>query len=324
MEVKSKRLQIAVIVPPNAQSLDVSGPIDAFLEANRQSGGSADYQLCLISIDKDKIVRAGGISLVADASVFDAWQSFDTLLVAGTSEYRQVFDNADLHMWLRWHSRRVRRCGSIGTGAFALGAAGLLHGKNVTTHWQHTAELAEKCPSANVFLNHIYVEDGALYTSAGVTAGLDLALKLIQEDHGRTIARKVAHRLVAFLKPSGRRKQFSRHLAMQGGSDERIATIQRWIYDHVNLDLTSEALAGRAGMGVRHFRRIFEMETGTTPGDFVEKVRVDEAKRLLQDRNMPLQHIALQCGYANAEVLSNVFRRRTGIRPRLYRESLRG
>lgn len=324
MEVRPHRRLIAIVIPPHAQSLDVSGPMDAFFEARRQSGGSAAYEFRLIAMSEDKIVQAGAMSLRADASIFDADETFDTLLVSGTADYEAVPETAMLQGWLRRNTAQARRYGAIGTGAFFLGAAGLLDGKNATTHWQHTAALAAAYPAARVLADHIYVEDGRLYTSAGVTAGIDLALKLIEDDHGRELARKIARRLVVCLKGTGRHAQFSAHLALQSADEERIQAVQRWILDHPSLDLTLQALAGRAAMGVRHFTRVFRRETGMTPGDFVDMTRVDAAKRLLEDCGRPLDYVASRCGFANAEVMRRVFLRRTGTRPSHYRERLRG
>jgi transcriptional regulator GlxA family with amidase domain len=315
--------QIAIIVPPNTQLLDVSGPMDAFLEANRQSGGVASYELCLVATSTNKMVRAGGTSLLADSSIFDEDQRIDTLLVMGTPDYAFAYESAELHAWLRRRAQMTRRCGSIGTGAFFLGAAGLLDGMNATTHWQHTAELAARCPSARILADHIYVEDGRLHTSAGVTAGIDLALKLIEEDYGRELARKVARSLVVSCQNFSEHLQFSSHLAARRPNEDRIQAVQQWIRDHLALDLTLKTLAGRAAMGVRHFSRVFQQETGTTPGDFVETARVEAARRLLADSDMMLKQVAARCGFANSDVMGRAFLRRTGTKPRLYRRDLR-
>jgi transcriptional regulator GlxA family with amidase domain len=323
LNASARRLSVAIVVPPNAQSLDVSGPMDALLEANRQSGGDAGYELSLISMNHDRTVRVGSMSLLADTSIFDDDQQIDTLLVAGTPDYYFAYESLDLHAWLRRTAPLTRRRCAVGTGAFFLGAAGLLNGMKATTHWQHTAELAARCPRANILTDHIYVEDQALYTSAGVTAGIDLALKLIEGDHGRELARKVAHRLVASLKRSGQRSQFSNRLASQNIGDERIQAVRDWVLNHLSLDLTLESLAARAGMGVRHFGRLFARETGTTPGDFVESAKVDAAKKLIETTNIPLNEIAVRCGFANANVMRCTFMRRMGVRPSFYRKKYR-
>ena len=315
---------IAIVVPQDAQSLDISGPLDAFLEANRQAPNRCSYAVRLLSTGPDRTVRAGGISLVADGSIFDEEGPIDTLLVAGTPTYAQAYADSTIHPWLRRHAPRSRRHGSVCTGAFFLGAAGLLDGLNVTTHWQHAAELAERFPAAKVASDQIFVQDGALWTSAGVTAGIDLALKLIEDDHGRDVALSVARRLVVFLKRPGGQSQFSAHLAAQVATEGRIQAVQHWILDHLPLELTVITLASRAGMSVRNFTRVFQQEAGMTPADFVEMARVDSARRLLEDTDKPLQRVASSCGFANPDTMRRAFLRRIGTGPSEYRERFRG
>lgn len=315
---------IAIVVPPNAQTLDVSGPLDAFLEANRQAPGKCNYSVRLLSTAPDRTVKAGGMSLVADGSIFDDEQPIDTLLVAGTPTYALAYTEAAVHAWLRRHAPRSRRHGSVCTGAFFLGAAGLLDGLNVTTHWQHAAELAERFPEAKVTSDQIFVRDGSLWTSAGVTAGIDLALKLIEDDHGRDVALAVARRLVVFLKRPGGQSQFSAHLAAQIATEGRIQAVQHWILDHLPLELSAKTLASRAGMSMRNFTRVFQQEAGITPADFVEMARVDSARRLLEDTDKPLQRVAASCGFVNPDTMRRAFMRRIGIGPSEYRQRFRG
>ena len=324
MSVAPRERSVVIVAPPNAQSLDVAGPLDAFLEANRQSGGKARYEVRLMSIGADRTVRAGGLSLVADASILDVDQPIDTLLVAGTPDYAQAYSCVDFHAWLRRRAPQTRRYGSVCTGAFFLGGAGLLDGLRATTHWQHAAELAERFPAAKVVADQIYVEDGSLYTSAGVTAGIDLALKLIEDDYGRELALQVARRLVVFLKRPGGQSQFSAHLAAQMASEDRIQAVQHWILDHLSLDLALHTLADRAAMSVRNFTRVFSSETGATPTDFVEMARVDAARRMLEDSDTPLQRVASRCGFASPDTMRRAFVRRIGTGPSDYRQRFRG
>ncbi|MEH2512285.1 transcriptional regulator GlxA family with amidase domain [Nitrobacteraceae bacterium AZCC 1564] len=324
MSTKSARKPIAIVVPPCAQSLDVSGPLDAFLEANRQSKNGAAYDVRLISTGVDRTVRAGGLSIVADTSIADDNKPIDTLLVAGTPDYAQAYSSDQLAAWLRRRAPKSRRYGSVCTGAFFLGAAGLLDGLHATTHWQHAMELAERFPAAKVIPDQIYIQDGALYTSAGVTAGIDLALKLIEDDYGRDLALMVARRLVVFLKRPGGQSQFSAHLAAQVADEGRIQAVQHWILDHLSLDLTLASLAARAAMSVRNFTRVFQSETGITPADFVEMARVDAARRLLEDSETPLQRVASRCGFSSPDTMRRAFLRRIGIGPSDYRERFQG
>jgi transcriptional regulator GlxA family with amidase domain len=199
----------------------------------------------------------------------------------------------------------------------------LLDGLNVTTHWQHATELAERFPAAGIVPDQIFVQDGTLWTSAGVTAGIDLALKLIEDDHGRDVALSVARRLVVFLKRPGGQSQFSAHLAAQLASEGRIQSVRHWILDHLSLELTVNTLAARAAMSVRNFTRLFQQETGITPAEFVEMARVDSARRLLEDSDKPLQRVASSCGFANPDTMRRAFLRRVGTGPSEYRERFR-
>jgi transcriptional regulator GlxA family with amidase domain len=316
-------MHVAIVAPPNVQSLDVSGPVDVFMEAARRSAGKAAYQVSLISIEKTEVVRAGGLSLVADTTIHGPDAQIDTLLVAGTPDFAVADTLTEFQAWLRRRAPEVRRYGSVCTGAFFLGAAGLLDGKQVTTHWAHAAELAARYPAAHVEPDRIYVQDGPLYTSAGVTAGIDLALMLIEEDHGRELALSVARRLVMFLKRPGGQSQFSAHLAAQIATESRIQSVQHWIVDNLSADMSLAALAARAGMSVRNFSRVFQSETGSTPADFVEMVRVDAARRLLEDSETPLQRVASRCGFGAADTMRRAFIRRIGTGPQDYRSRFR-
>jgi len=323
MVAKNAQKSVAIIVPPNAQSLDVSGPLDAFLEANRHASGGSLYEVRLVGTGARRTIKVGGMSLVADSSIFDDVGSIDTMLVAGTPDYAIAYNSGDFHAWLRRRAPKTRRYGSVCTGAFFLGASGLLDGMSATTHWQHAAELAERFPAAKVVPDQIYVQDGALYTSAGVTAGIDLALKLIEDDHGRDLALTVARRLVVFLKRPGGQSQFSAHLAAQMADEGKIRSLQHWILDHLSLDLSLVSLASRVAMSVRNFTRVFQDETGSTPADFVEMARVDAARRLLEESETPLQRVASRCGFSSPDTMRRAFLRRIETGPSDYRERFR-
>jgi transcriptional regulator GlxA family with amidase domain len=316
-------MHVAIAVPPNAQSLDVSGPIDVFVEAVRQSAGKAAYQVSLLAIEQTEVVRAGGLSLVADASIHGPDTPIDTLLVAGTPDFAMADALVDFQAWLRRRAPTVRRYGSVCTGAFFLGAAGLLDGRRVTTHWAHAAELAARYPGAQVEPNQIHVQDGPLCTSAGVTAGIDMALMLIEQDYGRELALTVARHLVMFLKRPGGQSQFSAHLAAQIATESRIQNVQHWILDNLTADMALDRIAARAAMSVRNFTRVFQSETGSTPADFVELARVDAARRLLEDSEMPLQRVASRCGFRTADTMRRAFVRRIGTGPQDYRSRFR-
>lgn len=313
------KIRVVICIPPDAQSLDVSGPLDCFLEANRLMG-EACYDMQLVSVDGARQVRAGAMTLMLDAEFAEIPEGIDTLLVAGTPRYDRADDFPVFSAWLRVRAGDVRRIGSVCTGAFFLAESGLLEGRQATTHWQHAAELATCCPGADVLPDAIYVEDGGLYTSAGVTAGIDLALRLIEEDHGHEIAMRVAQRLVVFLKRPGGQSQFSAHLAAQMAQEGRIAQVQGWILDNVSADLSVAVLAQRVGMSPRNFSRLFLAEAGITPAAFVEYARVDAVRRALEETEMPLKSIASLCGFAGPDTLRRAFLRRVKTTPAEYRE----
>ena len=210
--------KIGFVVPPMAQAIDVSGPIGAFQEANRQSNGTAAYEMVVLSIDGSDRVEIDGMRVLCDRSLSNPGDDIDTLLVAGSHEFKEAYAVEDVLHSLRLAVRRVRRYGSVCTGAFYLAAAGLLDGCRATTHWEHASELAQRHPSVDVLPDSIFVKDGPLYTSAGITAGIDLALHFIEEDHGRELALKVARRLVVFLRRQGGQFPIQR---VFGGTNDR-------------------------------------------------------------------------------------------------------
>lgn len=311
-------LTIVLAIPPYAQPLDVSGPLAAFREANRQAH-AALYDVRVMSTVKSKLIDIDGMAISAHATIYGADVPMDTLLVAGTYAYEQAFDMEDLQQWLQRQAPTCRRYGSVCTGAFFLGVAGLIDGVRVTTHWQQADELTKRFPKADVYADSIYVQDGPVCTSAGVTAGIDLSLKLIEDDYGRDLALKVARRLVVFLRRPGGQSQFSAHLAAQTSDSRPIQAVQQWVLDNLSANLSVPRLAGQAAMSVRNFSRVFHDETGSTPADFVERVRVDAAKRLLEDSDKALQRIAMDCGFTNVDLMRRAFIRRLGINPSDYR-----
>jgi len=314
-----KLLTIAIAVPPQAQSLDISGPLAAFREADRQIKGQSLYNVKIISIVKSKTIDIDGMTISAHASIYDDDFPIDTLLVAGTDAYEQAFGMVDFHQWLRRRITTLRRYGSVCTGAFFIGAAGLLNGKQVTTHWQQAAELAKCYPEADVLDDDVYVQDGALCSSAGMTAGIDLSLKLIEDDYGRQLALKVARRLVVFLQRPGGQSQFSAHLTAQISDKTTVQSVQQWILDNLDVDLSLPVLANKAAMSVRNFSRVFRDEAEITPADFVELARIDAAKRLLECSDTVLQRVASHCGFTNVDHMRRAFIRRVGINPSDYR-----
>lgn len=309
---------VAMLVYPGVMTMDVFGPLEAFATANSVAKRPL-YRLAIASMDGTEVETSIGISLAPSIAATAIREPIDTLLVSGG--HGQVMARTDKRLlgWLRTESRKARRVGSICTGAFVLAAAGLLDGKRATTHWAMADELGRRFPEVTVDADRIFVRDARVYTSAGVTAGIDLALALIEEDHGRKLALHVARALVIYLQREGGQTQFSSRLQAQFTESAPIRRAQDWALDNLTADLHAPALAARAGMGERTFRRSFAAETGETPRDFVERVRVDAARQLLEDSRLPLQTVARRCGLETVDTLRRAFIRRLGITPQQYR-----
>ncbi len=315
---------VVVAVFPGVQALDVSGPLDVFSEANAFVADGAGYRASVASAGGGAVRASNGQWLLADVA-FDVTDApIDIALVAGSPALpTQVVDPA-LAAWLRTVAARAPRFGSICTGTFALGAAGLLAGRTVTTHWQWSGLLARRYPDARVEADRIHCRDGPLITSAGVTAGIDLALALVAEDHGAVVARAVAKRLVVFAQRQGGQSQFSPYLAAVGDVDDPMARVQAHVLANLRGDLSVAALSQAAAMGVRSFAREFVARAGMTPRDFVEGARVDAARHLLESMAQPLKTVAFECGFASGDRMRLAFARRVGVTPAEYRARFRG
>jgi len=312
-------MRVAVLAFPGVQMLDVAGPIDVFHEALRQAGAPGAYKLEIISTAQGPIRASNGMRFYPDSTIETAAPGIDTLLVAGGPSIQSVEDDARLSAWLQDQSRKVRRLGSVCSGAFILAKAGVLDGKRVTTHWNSSSRLARTFPRIEVEADQIYVKDGSIYTSAGVTAGMDLALALVEEDFGRGVALKVAREFVMFLKRPGGQSQFSAHLAAQTAEKNVIREVQTWILENLDQPITVDQLAARAGMSTRNFSRIFKHEAQMTPAEYVELARIDAARRLLEETNTPLKRVAAWCGFGDPNGLRRAFLRRLKVSPADYR-----
>jgi transcriptional regulator GlxA family with amidase domain len=245
--------------------------------------------------------------------------TIDTLLIAGGSGLESAARDAELILWIQKKSRHARRIGSICTGAFLLAAAGLLEGKRAATHWKWAAELAAKFKGTNVDSDPIYIRDGNTYTTAGVTAGMDLALALVEEDLGSRLALEVARELVLYLRRSGGQSQFSAALALQSSDRKQIEEIKAWALNNLEKELSIEKLADKASMSPRNFARVFVKDTGATPGRFVGRVRVEAARRRLEESDDRLEKVAGDCGFKSLQSLRRSFRRVLHIPPGEYR-----
>jgi transcriptional regulator GlxA family with amidase domain len=313
-------MRVAILAFPRFQMLDVAGPADVFAEASRQLGQPRAYQVQVIGAQPGLLASSNGLRLAVDSTVATHRRPIDILLVAGSPRVEDMAGDTQLHDWLRRQARTVQRYGSVCTGAFVMGAAGLLDGKRVATHWNSTARLAAEYPNACVEADAIHVKDGRLFTSAGVTAGMDLALAMVEEDHGRELALRVARELVMFLKRPGGQSQFSAHLAAQTSERSSVRQVQDHVLANLRQDLSVPALASRAGMSERTFARVFRSETGTTPAEFVEKARIDAARRLAEESDAPAKRLAAAVGYNNVDGFRRAFGRRLGVSLGEYRK----
>jgi transcriptional regulator GlxA family with amidase domain len=316
-------MRIAVLTVPSVQMLDVAGPMDVFSEANTLLRDPRAYELRIVALSAEPVIALNGTRFLPDMTIESSLEGFDTLVIAGTPGIRDYETHPELIDWIAREAPHVRRIASVCTGAFILAHAGLLNGRRATTHWNSAARLAQTFPEVKVEANTIYVKDGPVYSSAGVTASMDLALALVEEDHGRSIALRVAKQLILFLKRPGGQSQFSVHLETQVAEIGPIRDIHEWILEHIAGDLSIEALASRAGMSSRNFARLFKRETDMTPGDYVEATRVDVARRMLEEGNVPLKKVASLCGFADQNGLRRAFMRRINVTPVEYRQRFR-
>jgi transcriptional regulator GlxA family with amidase domain len=323
MSSKSKPRRVVILAFPGVQPLDVIGPAEVFAGADGLSGGGA-YGVEVVGKTLDPItVWPGGYSLLPKTTTARCRGPIDTLIVAGGMGVRAAEDDVELIRWIRSAARRSGRVTSVCSGSFLLARAGLLEGKTVTTHWASTEELARCHPELKVDPNPIFVRDGDIWTSAGVTSGMDLSLALVEEDLGREIAIEVARWLVLFLQRPGGQAQFSSHLSAQLAERRPLRKLQSWIADNLDDDLRVETLAERAAMSPRNFARFFRREIGMTPAAYVEGLRVERARQLLEDSADPIELISARCGFGTPETMRRAFGRRVGVAPAQYRARFR-
>jgi transcriptional regulator GlxA family with amidase domain len=311
---------IEVLPFPGVQLLDVTGPIQVFATANEyvaSAGGTPPYRLKLVTQGGEGVVSSAGVMLTA-GPLSHHREALDTLLVAGGPGVEAAAENRTLVDWLGQRAAQARRVASVCTGAFLLAAAGLLDGRRAVTHWKDCARLAQRFPAVHVEPDPIFVRDGPVWTSAGVTAGIDLALALVEQDLGRSMALAVARHLVVFLKRPGGQAQFSATLALQA-ADDRFGALHDWISGHLGDDLSLSVLAGRAGMSERSFSRHYAEATGQTPARAIERLRVEAARHLLSESRTPVKRIAQRCGFGSEETMRRSFVRLIAVSPQDYR-----
>jgi len=316
---------IVFLAAPQTQILDVAGPFQVFVRAAENyvrdhPGRTQPYTVRLVSTTFRKSVTTNcGLTITATDIFRSLRGPIDTLLVAGGTGVETASQEKELLLWLRRTSRRVRRLGSICTGAFLLASAGLLRGKRAATHWKWAPELAKRYTDITVDADSIYIRDGNTYTTAGVTAGMDLALALVEEDLGPAAALGVARELVLYLRRAGGQSQFSAALALQASDRKQIEDLRTWVIDNLSRDLRVAHLAAKAGMSPRNFARVFLNDTGLTPARFVERSRVEAARRRLEESQDKLEKIASDCGLGSVQGLRRSFQRVLHVPPSEYR-----
>jgi len=320
----SRTRRIVMLAFPDAQIIDITGPLEVFGRAARLLSDERGwrvpaYTVEIVATKAGTFATSSGIRLIADRSIANERGPIDTLLVAGGRGTTDALRDRALIEWLRRIERHTRRLCSVCTGAFLLAEAGLLDGVSATTHWRQCEQLATRYPAVTVETDPIFVRAGKIFTSAGVTAGIDLALALLEDDHGRDFALAVARELVMFLRRPGGQSQFSVQLSTQQADREPIRDLQRWIGDHLGADLSVEALARRAAMSPRNFARVFAREVGMTPGEFVENLRVEAARRRLEESAEGVDAIASACGFGTRESMRRAFIRTLHVPPSAYR-----
>jgi transcriptional regulator GlxA family with amidase domain len=315
---------VLIVVFDGVQSLDVTGPLEVFTGANGHLAGrdgcGPAYEIVVAGPGGAPVRTSSGLTIVPQADL-RAVPAPHTLLVPGGEGTRSGgAGSEEVTAWLREHAPAARRVASVCTGAFLLARAGLLDGRRATTHWAYADALQRGFPAVRVEPDRIYVRDGAVVTSAGVTAGIDLALALVEEDVGREAALDVARHLVVFLRRPGGQAQFSAQLRAQAARRRPLREVQHWISERPAADLSVERLAARAGLSPRQFARSFAAETGVTPGRYVDRVRLEAARRELEDTGAAVGQVARSCGYGTAEAMRRAFIRALGVSPAGYRQ----
>ena len=310
--------RVVIVALPEVQPLDVTGPAEVFASAASVAGGDvAAYTIEVVAPGGAPIPTDSGYAIAPAGALEAVHGPIDTLLVAGGAGARNA--SPETVARVRRLAARADRVASVCTGAYVLAAAGLLDGRRATTHWSWCDDLQSRHPAVTVERDPIFVVDGPVRTSAGVTAGMDLALALVEEDLGPRVALEVARWLVVFVKRPGGQAQFSVQLAGQSAERSPLRELQAWIADHIDADLSVPALAARACMSDRHFARAFKAETGMTPAVYVESLRVERARLALESGAAPIDAVAARCGFGTAETLRRAFARRLGVSPAAYR-----
>lgn len=309
---------VAILLFPDLLTLDVAGPMDVFSIANRYLPPEQAYRIVTLASGERSVRACNGLAMQADHLIEEVEPDFDLLLVpGGPGAYND--SHGELVPWLNRAAQASRRYGSICTGAFILAEAGLLDGRRVTTHWHYIERLARRCPGAAIETDRIYIRDGKLLTSGGVTAGIDLALGVVAEDHGRKLALDVAKVLLVVMQRQGGQAQFSPLAAGVVGDDSPIARVQNHVLEHLEEPFSVERMATLAAMSPRHFSRVFAREVKMTPMEFLQGARLDRARSLLETCDLPLKTVAYRSGFGSVRHMRVLFAEKLGLSPAQYR-----
>ena len=320
--------RIVFVAGPGTEILDLVGPLQVFARASdiyrRSCPGAPIYLIEVVSISSGRALTANcGLRFYAHKTFRQVRGNIDTLLIAGGEAIEQNKINPVAVRWLKKIAKRARRIGSVCTGAMLLARAGLLDGRRVTTHWNWCETLVRRAPRADVDPDPIFVRDENVYTSAGVTTGMDLALALVEEDYGSRLALQAARNLVLYLRRPGSQSQFSAALSLQATDQKPLRELEAWVLEHLETPLAVPDLAQHVAMSPRNFARVFTREMKTTPAKFVERLRVEAARRRLEESQNSMETIASECGFGSVNSMRNVFQRTLKIAPGQYRRHFR-
>lgn len=316
-------MKLAIVVFDGVQALDVAGPVDVFAEANTFLPPHQRYEVALVGVRSGSVACSSGLGINVPFDYESYTSDCDLLLVAGGPRLPEAKPEPEFLNWIRTKANNAPRFGSVCNGVFLLAHAGLLDNKEVTTHWKDAERLSNQFPNTTVRPDKIFIRDGRLFTSAGVTAGIDLCLSLVAEDFGHELALNVAKRLVVYVHREGGQSQYSPFLASRSGEDSIVGRVRRYVIEHITDLLSIEQLAGAVSLSPRTFSRTFAKYSEVTPSVFVEHVRIDFARKLLEETDAPLKTVAFKCGFHGATHMRMIFERRLDTTPKQYRQRFR-
>jgi len=324
-----KRL-IVIVAMPNNFALDITGPGDVFSSAKKIIAADVlknyqmNYELLIVSATTEQdVLTNSGILMRCETSIFNIGEKIDTLIIAGFPDSYDWSGYPDLVEWLKTNTEQIRRICSVCLGAFVLAESGFLKNRKATTHWKACGELSRRYKNINVDPNPIFVKDGKFYTSAGASSGIDLSLALVEEDFGREVSLQVSQNLILYLRRPGNQSQFSNLLSQQLSSKKQIRDLQPWILNNLKGNLSVNILADRSLMSPRNFARVFLKETGFTPSRYIERLRIESAKRFLEENDFSLNQIAEACGFGSSDTMRKIFMRNLQTAPNDYRNLFR-